>query len=71
MNLIPIRATYAPSDVLAAESHLCLISPTEAAAARLLALLHRRLDEEDDPDDFSELPIAWVLAPFSGFFQST
>ncbi len=68
MRLVAIEEIYDPSDVVAAESLLRLISPNEESAGRLLGLLHQELSEEGDYDDFSELPIIWVLAQFSGFY---
>ena len=68
MRLVKFRELYQESDVLAAESLLGLIAPNEESRRRLCERLHQELSTEVEYDHFSELPIIWVLAKFSGFY---
>jgi len=63
-----IRSIYAKADISAAAELLELTAGNQAKAATLLAKFNVELDREGDYDYFSELPIIWLLAPFSGFY---
>jgi hypothetical protein len=68
MRTATIRKHYSDSAVLAAERLLGLIAPNDVVRRSLCERLHQELSEQGDEDYFSDLPILWILAQFSGFY---
>lgn len=68
MRTATIREHYSDSVVLAAERLLGLIAPNYRIKRGLCERFHRELSEQGDEDYFSDLPILWILAQFSGFY---
>jgi hypothetical protein len=68
MRSTKIREYYSDAVVLAAERLLGLVAPNDSFRVELCQRFHQELSEQGDKDYFSELPIIWILAQFSGFY---